>query len=277
MFGYIVTDRDQLTKEEQLRYRSYYCGLCRALKDKYGAAGQLTLNFDMTFLNILLSSFYEPTEHIESGRCIVHPFVKREKRRSEISDYCADMTVLLAYYNALDDWHDDRSKSKLRFANRLRPFATALREQYPRQCKAITENIEKINVLERQREINLDAVANCFGELMGEIFVCKEDLWSDRFRALGQELGRFIYFMDAWEDATRDLKHKNYNPLLQIKGEADYERKCKDILTMFLGAAAEQFEAMPIVENIHLLRNILYAGVWSKFRIKGEKNVRKQL
>ncbi len=265
MFGYVVTDRAQLSKDEQLIYRSYYCGLCRTLKERFGPAGQMALNFDMTFLNVLLCSLYEPEERLTSGRCIVHPLRKRDKRLSEIADYCADMTVMLAYYNAMDDWYDDHKRSKLRYAKKLESAVTKLERTYPRQSAAIKENIEAINTLEREKEINLDAVSNRFGALFGELFVWKEDIWKARLYELGDNLGKFIYFMDAWEDAEKDAKHKNYNPLLQLKGEADYPQKCKDILTMFLGGAALAFEALPIVDNAHLLRNILYAGVWSKF------------
>ena len=268
MFGYVVPDKEQLSKEEQLCYRGYYCGLCRALKEQYGAAGQMALNLDMTFLYILLCSLYEPQERVVADRCVVHPFKKREKRLAEPVRYAADMTVLLAYYNAMDDWYDDHNRSKLRFARRLEEAVKTLENIYPRQTAAIVENIEAINTLERQREINLDAVSNCFGKLFGELFVWREDNWQSRLRELGENLGKFIYFMDAYEDAGKDEKHKNYNPLLQLKGEADYDGRCKEILTMFLGAAAEAFEALPIVENAHILRNVLYAGVWTKFGVK---------
>lgn len=274
MFGYILTDKDQLSKEEQIKYRSYYCGLCRTLKEHYGSAGQMALNFDMTFLYILLCSLYEPVEQVETGRCIIHPFRKKEHRQAEYAHYAADMTVLLAYYNALDDWHDDRNHMKLRYAKKLEQFIPDLEAKYPRQSKAVKDNIEAINTLEREKVIHLDAVANCFGKLMGEIFVPYEDIWSGKLFALGENLGKFIYFMDAWEDAGKDLKHKNYNPLLQIKDAPDYNEKCRSILEMFLGETALCFEALPIVENAHILRNILYAGVWTKYRLKEKKNDR---
>ena len=274
MFGYIVTDKNQLSKDEQLKYRSYYCGLCRTLKQHYGSAGQMALNFDMTFLYILLCSLYEPAEQTDLGRCIVHPIQKRERRYAEFARYAADMTVLLSYYNALDDWHDDGNRLKLHYAKKLEHFIPDIEAKYPRQSKAVTENIEAINALERKKEINLDAVANCFGKLMGELFVPQEDNWREKLYALGENLGKFIYFMDAWEDAQKDLRHKNYNPLLQLKDAPDYKEKCRNILEMFLGEVALSFEALPIVENAHILRNILYAGVWTKYRLKEKKNDR---
>ena len=43
-------------------YHRYYCGLCRALKEDQGAKGQLSLSYDMTFLVLLLTGLYEPSE-----------------------------------------------------------------------------------------------------------------------------------------------------------------------------------------------------------------------
>ena len=36
-------------------YRSFYCGLCRELREKYGISGQITLSYDMTFVIMLLT------------------------------------------------------------------------------------------------------------------------------------------------------------------------------------------------------------------------------
>ena len=41
-------------------YRSYYCRLCQSLKERYGVLGQLSLNYDMTFILMLLTGLYEP-------------------------------------------------------------------------------------------------------------------------------------------------------------------------------------------------------------------------
>ncbi len=272
MFGYIVTHREQLDECQRQQYRGYYCGLCRTLQQRYGRWGQAALNYDMTFLYVLLSSLYEPKEQTLFHRCIVHPLNKQRQILSPLAEYCADMTILLAYYNAMDDWQDDHNHRKRFYAERLSGAAREVSEKYPRQSRAVVENIERINQLERQQEINLDAVANCFGNMMGEIFDPYEDNWSPKLRSLGENLGKFIYFMDAWEDARKDLRHKNYNPLLQLKDDPQYAEKCKGILTMFLADAAAAFEALPIVDNGPILRNILYAGVWSKFISKENKD-----
>ena len=59
MFGYININRKELTKEDAKAYQAYYCGLCRELKNSCGTKGQMLLNYDMTFLIVLLGGLYE--------------------------------------------------------------------------------------------------------------------------------------------------------------------------------------------------------------------------
>ena len=44
MFGDIAINVKQLTDEQVARYKSWYCGLCYALRDRFGQAGRLTLH-----------------------------------------------------------------------------------------------------------------------------------------------------------------------------------------------------------------------------------------
>ena len=73
MFGYVIINKGDMTFREFDVYRSYYCGLCRTLKEEFGVRGQVSLNYDMTFLVMLLSSLYEPETIKEKKSCIAHP------------------------------------------------------------------------------------------------------------------------------------------------------------------------------------------------------------
>ena len=59
MFGYVIPNQAALSPEAQARYRTAYCGLCRRIGALHGLRGRLTLSYDLTFLNLLLSSLYE--------------------------------------------------------------------------------------------------------------------------------------------------------------------------------------------------------------------------
>ena len=66
MFGYVLALEDQLTPEAWQRYRGAYCGLCRTLGERYGTVSQFILNYDLTFLAILLADPAQP--EIRHGR-----------------------------------------------------------------------------------------------------------------------------------------------------------------------------------------------------------------
>ena len=70
MFGYLTADSSKLTEEELARYKACYCGLCRSLGHRHGQLSRLSLNYDMTFLVLLLSSLYEPEEKIGESACL---------------------------------------------------------------------------------------------------------------------------------------------------------------------------------------------------------------
>lgn len=87
-------------------------------------------------------------------------------------------------------------------------------------------------------------------------------------------LGKFVYLMDAYEDLEKDKKSGNYNPFVFVEQNEEYEEKCRSILSMMMAECSKEFEKLPIIHNIELLRNILYSGVWCRYeqlRMKKEK------
>ena len=145
MFGYIVVNKAEMKFKEFDVYHSYYCGLCKALKDGYGAKGQLTLSYDMTFVLMLLTSLYEPETSYGTGKCIAHPFEKHEIRRNGFTDYVADMNVLLCYYKCLDDWEDDKKLHKLLFGKMLEGKSAEKRKLYQDKARKIDMLMHEIS------------------------------------------------------------------------------------------------------------------------------------
>lgn len=265
MFGYITADPSRMSEEEKQRYGSCYCGLCRTLSKRHGFLGRMTLTYDMTFLVLLLSGMYEPEEERGLARCPVHPMKKRAYFTTEYTDYAADMNLLLVWWNCLDDWEDDRKFSRLLLYKFLTRKCRRIEKQYPRQSEVIRTCLKNLHRYEAGDEVSVDMAASCFGRLMGALFAVKpEEYWAGTLQAVGEGLGRFIYVLDACIDAEEDEKHHRPNPLLALgtgrSREADY-----DLLTMLLGESTEAFERLPILQDVHLLRNILYAGVWQKY------------
>ena len=276
MVGYLIASASSLTEEERIRYKATYCGLCRTLKDRHGQISRLTLNYDITFLILLLQSLYEPEEKSGVETCIAHPREKREWWRSEISDYAADMNVALAYLNRLDDWRDDGSVLALAESGILKKAYQETAEKYPRQCAAMEQSIMELSYLEKNGIEDPDAAAATFGHLLGSVFVWREDRWQEPLYRLGDSLGRFIYLLDAAVDLEKDAYKDSYNPFRKYYG-LDNEERFRDILKIFLADAVIQFDFLPLVKDVGLMKNILCSGLWTvfdeKFRLKrGNKN-----
>lgn len=276
MFGYIVANSEILSEEDKQRYKAVYCGLCHALKERHGQFGRMTLNYDMTFLILVLTSLYEPEMSKDEERCIVHPCSKHCFHTNEITEYASDMNVALAYLNQLDNWHDDRNVLSLIYARILKKRYLKISKKYPRQCKAMEGCIARLSELEKSGEQNPDAGARYFGELMGEIFVLREDRWTQQLRAMASSLGEFIYIMDAVIDLPKDMKKRRYNPLSDLKKAGRSDGYFKDILTMLIGNCTMDFEKLPLVEDVSIMRNILYSGVWTKYELEQEKRKRQE-
>lgn len=271
MFGYVTVNRSELKEEEAVRYRAYYCGLCRSLYQSFGRAGQVTLTYDMTFLVILLTSLYEKEPDLLRSRCIVHPAKKHEKLCSVFSDYAADMNIMLSYYNLLDDWRDDRRYLRKAAAMLLAGKVKKLSAKYPRQDAALQRYMRELLETEKNDENDLEKAAWLTGELLAEIFVYKNDVWETSLRQMGMYLGKFIYLMDAFEDVDRDIGSGSYNPLRRIREREDFPELGREILMMQMAECCRAFERLPLELDVGILRNILYSGVWIRFAAQYNK------
>ena len=280
MFGYVTVCEPELKMKDYRKYKAYYCGLCRRLKEKYGFSGQITLTYDMTFAIILLTSLYECKTKYEEHICKAHPIKKQSMLSNEVTDYAADMNLILAYYHMQDDWNDEKKITAYAGEKILKNKVSEIEKRYKRQCKSIKSQLHKLSRLEKENCSNIDYVAGCFGKLMEELFVYKEDIWAPTLRKLGFYLGKFIYIMDAYDDIEKDIKENNYNPLKPIYNNDDYENQCVTMLKMMMGETARQFEKLPCIENVDILRNIIYDGVWGRYRsihIEKEKKDKKDM
>ena len=82
MFGYVIADLARLDEGQQTRYKSFYCGLCRALYRGYGPVPALALTYDMAFLTLFLSALYEPAE--QSGAALDADGIHRLRGGNEL-------------------------------------------------------------------------------------------------------------------------------------------------------------------------------------------------
>jgi len=258
-------NKPELKIKDFASYQSFYCGLCDTLKRTYGRMAQLSLNFDMTFLSIVLTSLYETKSESVVSRCIVHPLKQHEKIKNEWVTYSADMTVVLTCLKCRDDWTDEHKHSARMMGAWLAKSYERIKARYPEKITCMESAMQENEVLEKQHCDDLDALAACSGKLMGALCSPKKDAWEHTLYTFGDYLGRFVYFMDAYDDLTEDNKRGRFNPLRCYEKRENFDAWVKEILEMMIAESAQAFERLPILQYADLIRNILYSGVWAKY------------
>ena len=277
MFGYILPVLSVLSEEQKQHYRSFYCGICHSLQKRYGQLRRLSLSNDMTFLALLLTSLYEPETQSSNARCALHPLKSHPYHSSPLINYAADMNVLLFYYKCMDQRMDDHSMLGKAGESLFLDTADQVREQWPLQSEEIKHALFTLWQEEAKTSPDPDRLCNLSGEMLGAVFVPKpEDPWSSILRSVGAGLGRFIYWIDAWEDYDEDLRKGRFNPLTAWHDRPDYEDFCHETLELLIADAAESFEILPLEQDLDLLRNIIYSGVWQRYQMITERKQRKE-
>ena len=266
MFGYVLADASRLTKEENERYRSFYCGLCRSLKKNCGNISRLTLNYDLTFLALFLSAVYNDKSEPENKTCVLHPLTKNPSIENEFSDYSAYMNVVLSYYKLIDDWKDDKSLFAIAKAELFKNTVKKAEETYPKKCEAIKASLEKLSKIEKDNVLNPDVPSALFGELMGELFAVRDDEKRESLYRFGFFLGKFIYILDAVNDLKKDVRKKRYNPLV-LYSSSDFE----DIINMMMADVAAAYKKLNITREQGMIENILFSGILLKYRMLGRR------
>ena len=269
LFGYVTADFNALNPAQQARYRAVYCGLCAQIGRRCGNIARAGVSFDMVFLILVLESMYEPPVTAYAARCPAHPFQKQAMQISEISAYAADLQVLLWYEKKRDDWHDEHRPGALAQLFFLQHAYRRAQRRQPEKCALIRRRLDALYALERAGIPDPDQACALFGALMGELFDYGGGYFHNLLRSFGNALGRLLYSMDAVLDYDTDLRCGRYNPLAGLS--APSEDGFADILGMLAAQCAAEFEKLPLEQDLALMRNVLYSGIWQKYRLKTAK------
>jgi hypothetical protein len=271
MFGYIRPLKDELKVREFDAFKSCYCALCHTLKTQYGTFSRFILNYDFTFLAMLIWDEGE-TPVNKCTRCIASPFRKKTYcAPSRALEICAGYSVILAWWKLRDSVADENFVHSLRD----RILSMLLKRAYRKASKtydvfekAVRSGLDELRRLESSEETSLDAYAHQFAVITAALSAEAED--ADKQRALSQLLyhtGRFIYILDACDDLEDDLNKSRFNAVARrfgIKtGKLSDEDKesLRTTLTHSCSLISAAYELLNPNPWISILRNIIYLGM----------------
>lgn len=258
MFGFVSADITRLTEEERKNYGGYYCGLCKSLK-KYGTLPRLALNYDMAFLYMFLSSYFDSDEEKTVEKCIVHPIKSKNVYMNKYAEYASDMSIILMYHKLCDDEKDDNSVKAKNLKRALKKHFEKAEGNHKEKSEKIKAKLDELYEVEKNEEHNPDIPAKIFGDILGTVFDINEN--DPLLFQFGLALGKVIYIMDACVDLKKDIKKCRYNPMIEIESE-----NFQQILTILLSDCTQVYDKMNIEKNKTIIDNILFSGIWQVFR-----------
>ena len=108
-----------------------------------------------------------------------------------------------------------------------------------------------------------------YSYLLGKKCRKKPLLYADKVRSISLAMQDFVDAEkqgDADIDTMAGLFGKVMAQIVSCR-----EDECRQILTMMMSECCKEFEQLPILQNVDILRNILYSGVWCRYEIVREK------
>ena len=283
MFGYVRPFRPELKCRDFDLYRATYCGLCRCLRRRYGLLAPMFLNYDFTFLTLLL---WQPEESVRPcrGRCHANPLLKKDMcPDSPALELAADESIILTWWKLRDSVADDGFWSGLParvLSGLLKGAYRKAARRRPEFDRAVRTSLEELSALEKEKCPSLDRPADTFARLL-QAAVPPEESRGRVLEQLLYHLGRWIYLVDARDDLEEDRRAGRYNPVAARYGGAADDQALKltlDHSLELMGAALQLGEfgcRMPILENIiylglPLVQRAVLEGSWSQVK-KQEK------
>jgi len=235
------------------------------------------LNYDSTFLALLLSSIEDDKPDVRLERCIAHPLKKRHVVvRNDLVDYASDMNIILAYYKLEDNLRDDKSVLAAAAMLPLKSGINKLRDRYKEKCDIIEAQLAELSRLEKQKCNLADMAAEPFAKLMEEVMAYRPGCDGNRekiLRVIGYNIGKWIYLLDAYDDIGDDIRKKAYNPFVyqyNYNGESveefkkTFKGRVEFNLTYCLSQISKAYELLETKFNSAIVENIIYMGMLRK-------------
>ena len=284
MFGYVLPPLEALPREEAERFRRVYCGLCHTLGRRYGPGARMILNYDFTYLAILLSEPEEPSAY--EGRCISSPLKRRAYQpASPALELAADESVILAWWQLRDGaadhgfWKGTGYRAASAALGGAYRKAAAARPDFDRQVRGC---IAELSALEAEQCPSMDRAADTFARILQSAAGAVDD--PVRRRVLEQmlyHLGRWVYLVDAADDLEQDTASGGYNPvalrygLIGGKWTEESRTAFAKTLDQSIHMIATAFELWDFGVWRPLLEQTVYTGLFAVGRAVLEGTFRK--
>lgn len=283
MFGYVTPLKAEMKVKDFARFKCYYCGLCCHIKKEFGNMPRLSLNYDMTFLGLLLDALNPEELEVAHHRCSLHPTEKKIIiTNNRALAYAAAMNISLSYYKLLDDVYDDKNFKSKFLSTLLSPYTRKFSAPILEINDKLKQCLNKLSILENNKSfIYIDEISDPFSDLVGillrdypyELIDDSVELRSILYN-LGYSIGKWIYLIDALDDLKSDMEKGKFNPInfLYNKNSLPYDKFIESVkpkiefTILNCGySCKENLDKLNLNRNNDILYNIIELGLMDKY------------
>lgn len=264
MFGYVTVYKPELKVKEYEAYKGVYCTLCKEMGKEYGILSRFLLSYDGAFYVMYKMGLNNENVTAEKSRCTFNPCKKCAKItcESDIYKLASTITVVLAYFKLVDNLKDSKGIKKL-FLYLLLPYFSFLKskalKKYPDFFAEIEKGMQEQFEIEKDSNASLDKSAHPTAKMLGWLFAYNEcETTKQSAYDFGYQLGRVVYFLDAFDDYEKDTKENTYNPL---KNEKDYIETATMSINLSIGVLSQVYEEQNLNKFSPIIENVIYDGL----------------
>lgn len=285
MFGYILPDKPNMFMKDYALYKCFYCGMCKSIREKHKSnLLRISVNYDMTFINVLLHGVTAQPMEFKEEACILNPFKKKCVLKTDpISETCVYLNTLLADFKTRDDLHDEPSLGKRFLRLIFKGKIKRARKELPEAAKLLDIAYNKQVEVEKKEGATFDQAATPFAECMQGIFQSiLGDKYSESVGDLAFFLAKYVYLLDAVDDFEKDVKKEEFNPFKRY-GDAstkaelidNHGNELNEILNGLLYCIKDAYSRIPVFNTESIITNTLWYGLGARAREIFDKEKKK--
>lgn len=271
MFGYLNTTK---TLEDGQRglWQTFMCGLCFSTKKLFGNLPRMFISNDINLFNVLFHSILQQDVQVVQSRCAAHPVRKRSVlATTPLTDKLAVANVLLVYLNLYDDVVDGGGLKKKTALKAFSRHYKKAQKQWQQLDQAFCARYRQLRRQEKANCNSPDAVAHSFAMLSQDF--CRMVLGDDCSQhalTLCYNLGKWIYLVDALDDAQKDCKKGNYNVFLQCYEAQDasvlaqHKEDISFLMYAVLNRIAQSYNDLNLTKYTCVLKDVLLQSIRDK-------------
>ena len=223
MYGYLKWNMQRGKKDKLTNtYRSYYCGLCSAMKVNYGVMSTLFLSNDITYIMIAISQNTEGCHKRpecclrKTKKCISSCYAETKWR------HFAAIVLGIAYAKSLDDYMDEKSLMsyiKFQFVKQITRKARRLNQELFELLVCIMKNIKD----QEDKGADLELQGNLTAKLLINAIEFKDiHILNEQQKRYITALAKWLCLIDAIDDYDDDNKQGRYNPLNNLNESSGF-------------------------------------------------------